>query len=83
MDLKHLFGKNVKFYRYNKKYTQEVLAEKTGISVNYLGRLERGKHSVDFDVIQKLAKNLDIEPHELFVKIEDKKLPRRVDMNDK
>lgn len=80
MDLKHTFGKNLKYYRYAKCLTQAKLAEQVGVSVNYLGRLERGKHSADFDVIEKIAKVLNIKPFELFLEPTDTKLPRRVDM---
>ena len=80
MSLKHTFGKNVKYYRYRKHLTQANLSEKIDVSVNYLGRLERGKHSADFDVIETIAKALDVQPFELFLEPKDKKLPRRVDM---
>lgn len=80
MGLKHTFGKNLKYFRYRKKLTQAKLSEKINVSVNYLGRLERGKHSADFDVIEKLAKALEIQPFELFLEPKDNKLPRRVDM---
>ena len=45
MNLKTILGKNVKYYRYRKKYTQEQLAEILDVSTNYIGRLERGQHS--------------------------------------
>lgn len=82
MDLKHTFGKNLKYFRFRKKLTQAALSEKINVSVNYLGRLERGKHSADFDVIEKLANVLEIRPFELFLEPKDTKLPRRVDMQD-
>lgn len=42
MKLKTLLGKNVKYYRFRKKLTQEKLAEMMNVSSNYIGRLERG-----------------------------------------
>ena len=80
MDLKNVFGKNVKYYRFRKRYTQEQLAEKINVSVNYLGRIERGKHSVDFDVIEALSSALDIRPFELFLEPKKTNLARRVDL---
>lgn len=80
MDLKKVFGKNIKYYRFNKNLTQAQLSEKVGISSTYLSEVERGQHSVDFNVINSLANNLGIEPYELFVKKTHIHLPRRIDM---
>lgn len=80
MDLKKVFGKNIKYYRFNKKLTQAQLSEKAGISSTYLSEVERGQHSVDFDVVNSLANTLGIEPYELFVKNKHIHLPRRIDM---
>ena len=35
-------GKNIRKYRQHTKMRQEDLAEKTGLSVNYIGMIERG-----------------------------------------
>lgn len=80
LDLKKVFGKNIKYYRFKNKFTQATLSEKAGISSTYLSEVERGQHSVDFDVIYSLAKSLGIEPYELFVKNKNIQLPRRIDM---
>lgn len=83
MRLRHIFGKNVKYYRFQKNYTQSKLAEKVNISSTYLSELERGLHSLDFDKIEILCKTLDIEPFQLFLQAKDINLPRRIDMNKK
>ncbi len=83
MNLKHVFGKNLKFYRFQKKYTQAKLAEKIDVSTNYISRIEMGKHSVDFEKIEELCKYLDIEPFQLFLKPKNEYLPRRIDMDKK
>ena len=84
MNLRTTFGKNVKYYRFQSKYTQEKLAEKINISPTYLSEVERGMHSLDFDKIEKLCKILNIEPFQLFLpKKQDIKLPRRIDMLEK
>lgn len=83
MDSKHAFGKNVKYYRYDKGLTQSQLAEKIGVSSNHLGRIERGLHSTDFDIVDELAEILEVRPFELFLEPKDLKLPRRVDMRNK
>lgn len=80
MDLKIVFGKNLKYYRFQKNYTQEKLAEEVNISTNYLSQLENGMHSADFNIIEDLAYALDIVHHKLFIEVNRKELPRRVDM---
>lgn len=83
MELKKTFGKNVRYYRFKKKYTQEKLAKLLDVSTNYVSRMERGQHSTSFDVIEELVKILDIEPYKLFLKPKDAELPLRVDMKKK
>lgn len=83
MSLRHTFGKNIKSYRFQKKYTQATLAEKVDVSTNYISQLERGKHSADFDVIELISDCLEIEPFQLFLKPKDENLPRRIDMKKK
>lgn len=36
-------GENIRKYRKAKKMTQETLAERAGLSVNYIGSIERGE----------------------------------------
>lgn len=81
MKLKTLLGKNVKYYRFRKKLTQERLAEIMNVSPNYIGRLERGQHSPSLEKIETIAKVLEIEPFELFLKRADiDKIPDRVNL---
>ena len=84
MNLKILIGKNVKYYRYKEKLTQEKLAEKIKSSVNYIGRLERGQHNPSVEKLEKIATALNIEPYELFIKRNDlDSLPMRVNLKSK
>ncbi len=83
MKLKTLLGKNVKYYRFRKKLTQEKLAELMDVSSNYIGRLERGQHSPSLDKIEKIANVLGIEPFELFLKRSDTyDMPVRVNLTN-
>lgn len=84
MNLKILIGKNVKYYRYKEKLTQEKLAEKIKSCVNYIGRLERGQHNPSVEKLEKIATALNIEPYELFIKRNDlDSLPMRVNIKSK
>lgn len=80
MNLKQIFGKNVKYYRFKKHYTQEKLASLVDVSPNYISRLELGKHNPSLTMIDKIAIALNIEPFELFLKNNKTELPSRVDM---
>ena len=83
MKLKTILGKNVKYHRYRKKYTQERLAEILNVSPNYVGRLERGQHSPSLDKIEKIANALDVKAFELFLERDDyNKLPNRVNLTN-
>ena len=83
MDLRQIFGKNLKSFRFQNGLTQEKLAELVDISINYVSQLEAGLHSADFDVIERLSKCLNIEPYQLFLEPKNEILPKRVDMKKK
>jgi transcriptional regulator with XRE-family HTH domain len=54
-------GENIAEYRFLKGYTQVQLAEKIGISVNYLSQIERGKREkYSLQVLVMAADALDI-----------------------
>jgi len=65
-ELKTILGKNVKFYRSQKQFSQAELAEKVGISVSFLSNIERGNHFPFPNTLCKLAKILNLEVFELF-----------------
>lgn len=66
MDLKKIFGKNLKFYRLSRGYTQEVFAELSNSSISYISNVENGKYGPSFDKIQDFANSLDIDIYLLF-----------------
>ena len=59
MDFKSV-GKNICRCRQKKHMRQEELAEKAGISPNYLGALERGEKRPSFTAFIKLANALEV-----------------------
>lgn len=80
MDLKEIFGSNVKYYRYQRKLTQEKLSELVDMNLSYLSQIENGNYGPSFEKIEVIAKVLRVEPFELFIKRDYIKLPPRVDM---
>lgn len=82
MTLKQIFGKNVRYYRYQKNYTQEKFAERVDLNASYVSELENGKYGPTFEKIEDIAKVLGVKPSVLFEENDNtrKKLPNRVDM---
>lgn len=61
-----VFGAKIRSLRSDKGWTQEELAERTGLHPSYIGGIERGQRNVGFDNILKLAWALDTTPSDLF-----------------
>ncbi len=53
-------GRNIRKYRMEKKLRQEDLAEKTGLSANYIGMLERGEKLPALDTFISILNALGI-----------------------
>jgi transcriptional regulator with XRE-family HTH domain len=61
-----IFGLKIKELRIQKKYSQDQLANLASISKSYISQIENGKTIVSVEIINKLAKALEIEMHKLF-----------------
>lgn len=70
MDLKEIMAKNLRRARHDKKLTQEELADRAGLSMRYVGSIERGDVSASVTVLGQIANALGIEPAEL-LKVSD------------
>lgn len=57
---KKVLGRSLREARVNKKYTQEVLAEKADIGVMYLGEIERGVKMPSLKVFIRLVEALEV-----------------------
>ncbi len=55
-------GANVYRWRVRSDFTQEQFAEKAGLDVRFLRRVERGSVNLRFDTIVRLAEALGVEP---------------------
>ena len=56
-------GKRIKFLREKAGLTQEKLAEKSGISLDYLGKIEVCINKPGIKTILKVANALKVEPY--------------------
>lgn len=66
MDIKVLLGQRIQELRIAKNLTQEYTAELIGIETSSLSNIERGKYFPTAKNLDKIAKALNVEPHELF-----------------
>jgi transcriptional regulator with XRE-family HTH domain len=64
--LHRAFGRRVRELRHKRGYTQERLAEKSGLHVTYLGGIERGTRNPSLASIGRLAKAFRVPLAELF-----------------
>lgn len=64
MDLKDM-GKQIRKKRLAREMTQEKLAEITGLSVPYIGMLERGDRTPSLETFIQIADELDATADEL------------------
>jgi len=65
-ELRDNLGKVVRFYRKQRRLSQAELAEKAGISITFLSKIERGIKFPTSDTLSGLANGLDIEVYQLF-----------------
>lgn len=61
-----IFGKRIHELRKKNKLTQSELAEKVGLSTNFIGMVERGERNTSVDKIFKLAKVFNISLAQFF-----------------
>jgi transcriptional regulator with XRE-family HTH domain len=67
MNIKSVFGENLKLYRKAKKMSQEQLSERVDISVKHLSSIERGLNFVSADLLEKLALSVEVPVYYFFV----------------
>jgi transcriptional regulator with XRE-family HTH domain len=65
-ELKNVLGRNIKFFRFRRQFSQADLAEKVDISVTSLSNIERGNNYPQAGTLCNLASALGVEAWELF-----------------
>jgi transcriptional regulator with XRE-family HTH domain len=66
VDLKQAFGTSVRHHRRAAGMTQERLAELVEVSIETIGKIERGVAAPSFDTVEKIASALDLPAVALF-----------------
>lgn len=65
--LLNVFASNLRRYRLALGFSQEKLAELTGLHRTYISAIERGKRNISISNIEKVAIALGIEPWRLLL----------------
>ncbi|MDA9397972.1 helix-turn-helix domain-containing protein [Bradyrhizobium sp. CCBAU 45389] len=65
MDLKEVMAINLRRIRHKKEMTQEELADGAGLSVRYIGAIERADVSASVTVLGRIAEALGVEATDL------------------
>lgn len=65
-DIDKIFRKILRDYRVKAGFTQEELAEKIGISLKYISRIENGNNGVKTQTLIKYMNILGISPNTLY-----------------
>jgi len=65
-NVKEILARNLKDHRKRLGITQSVLAERAGLSTQYLGMIEVARNFPTADVLDRLAAALGIKSNELF-----------------
>lgn len=60
-------GRRIRQLRLQRGYTQESFEEVSGVHPQYLSALERGTKNVTLEVLERVAKGLNIELYILFL----------------
>lgn len=67
MNIRKMFGLNVKKYRKRKGYSQEKLAEFVDLGDKSISPIEIGRSFIAIDKLEKLCEVLEVEPYQLFL----------------
>lgn len=65
MEIREVFARNLRTARLAKGLSQEELAHRADIDRTYISSLERGVYNASIDVVDRLARALEIEVAEL------------------
>ena len=73
-EISTLFSENIRRIRKEKSLTQEQLAEQAGISTRHLSDIERADSFPSPEVIEQIAKVLEIPSYSLFIPLEQSRI---------
>jgi transcriptional regulator with XRE-family HTH domain len=63
--LRQVLAQNIRLLRKDLSLSQEELAHRAKVHRTYMGSIERSEQNISIDNIEKIAKALEVEPHQL------------------
>lgn len=63
MSLLHIFATNLRKYREEKGFSQEVLADLSGLHRTYISAIERERRNISIVNIENIASVLDVDAY--------------------
>ncbi len=69
MNIKILFGKNVRAFREAKGWSQDKLSDESGLHRTYISGIERGFRNPTIEIVHKISVALQIQISDLFKEI--------------
>lgn len=60
-----ILGNRIRECRKEREFSQEILAEKTGVSTNTISRIEGGQMAMSVGILQKIVKALGVDANTL------------------
>ncbi len=75
MDIRKVFGANVRVYRLTAGLSQEAVAVRMGVDRAYVSAIERGRQNATLLTIWEVAQALGVRPADLIVEPAPKSKP--------
>ena len=83
-DIDKTFGKILKDFRVKNGYTQEIMAEKLGISLKYISRIENGYSGIKTRTLINYMNILGITPNTIFKELmTNENIQKQIDISEK
>ena len=60
-----MLGNRIREYRKERGFSQEILAEKSGVSTNTISRIEGGQMAMSVGILQRIVKALGVDANML------------------
>ena len=77
-------GKNLKLYRKQKHMTQDIVAERAGLSKNYISQIELGLKKPSVETLIRLANAIGVSSDLILADLIDESFPAKVSaLNEK
>ena len=70
MEITQEVGARIRYFRTEKKISQEKLSELSDLHPSYIGQLERGEKTPSVETIYKITQGLDMSLSDFFVNLE-------------